>query len=238
MTVDPLLLMPEVDRATERLLRTADRLDDAAARGPSLLPGWTRGHVLTHLARQADAQVNLLTSARTGEVIPAYRDEQARATDIAAGADRSPADLAADLRAAAARLVDACAAMPPQAWSAQVIGRRGPQPAATVLWGRLREVEVHHVDLAAGYAPIDWPAAFAHRLLHEVTADLDGRPGRPALVLRPCERRHELTVGEPEGAPTVSGPAYAIAAWLTGRGDGDGLTVSPDGPLPTPPEWI
>ncbi|MFB9239039.1 maleylpyruvate isomerase family mycothiol-dependent enzyme [Plantactinospora siamensis] len=238
MTVDPLVLLPEVDRATERLFRTADGLDDAAARDPSLLPGWSRGHVLTHLARSADAYGRLLTSARTGARVPAYPNDEARAADIAAGADRSAADLAADVRAAAARFADACAGMPPEAWAAEVIVRGRPQLAATLVWGRLREVEVHHADLDAGYAPDDWPAAFALRLLHEVVADLGHRPGSSALVLRPDEGRHELTVGEPEGAPAISGPVNRIAAWLIGRSEGAGLTVSPDGPLPTPPEWI
>src|SRR6266511_2471447 len=70
MTVDPLVLMTDVDQATEALLRTAEALDDGAVAAPSLLPGWTRGHVLTHLARQADAITNLLTWARTGVDTP------------------------------------------------------------------------------------------------------------------------------------------------------------------------
>ena len=58
MTADPLLLAAEVARSDERLLATARELDIAA---PSLLPGWTRGHVITHIARNADGYVNLLT---------------------------------------------------------------------------------------------------------------------------------------------------------------------------------
>ena len=41
------------------------RMAGEAFRAPSALPGWTRAHVLTHLARNADAMVNLLTWART-----------------------------------------------------------------------------------------------------------------------------------------------------------------------------
>jgi maleylpyruvate isomerase len=238
VTADPLVLVPEVDRATDRLLRTVEALDEAAVRGPSLLPGWTRGHVLTHLARSADAHVNLLTTARTGEQIPAYASDDARAADIEAGSGRSAADLLADLRASAARFADAVTAMSPQDWAAVVPHRRGPQLAATLVWSRLREVEVHHVDLSAGYDLTDWPEAFGLRLLHEVVADLGKRPGTPALVLRPAEGRQELTVGEPEAAPTIAGPVYELAGWLIGRAPGTGLTVTPDGKLPTPPEWI
>ncbi|MEU8615746.1 maleylpyruvate isomerase N-terminal domain-containing protein, partial [Actinoplanes sp. NPDC048791] len=72
MTVDPLVLMTDVDQATERLIRTAEGLEDSAMSAPSALPGWTVGHVLTHVARNADAYTNLLTWARTGVETPAY----------------------------------------------------------------------------------------------------------------------------------------------------------------------
>ena len=42
------------------------RMGDDAFAAPSALPGWSRAHVLTHVARNADAMINLLTWARTG----------------------------------------------------------------------------------------------------------------------------------------------------------------------------
>ncbi|MFF9641495.1 maleylpyruvate isomerase N-terminal domain-containing protein [Kitasatospora aureofaciens] len=51
---DPAAELARIHAATGLLLRTAARLCDADARAPSLLPGWSRGHVLTHLARNAD----------------------------------------------------------------------------------------------------------------------------------------------------------------------------------------
>jgi maleylpyruvate isomerase len=238
VTVDPLQLMPEIDRATDRLLRSATALDETGITGPSTLPGWSRGHVLAHLARNADAHVNLLTSARTGENIPAYPSEAARDADIETGAGRSLAAQLDDLRAATARFAQAVSAMPAEAWTAMVQHRQGPRVAATLTWGRLREIEVHHVDLAAGYRTADWPEAFSLRLLHEVATDLSGRPDAPALLLLPAEPGHQLAIGDAEGAPTVAGPAHELAGWLTGRSPGDNLTVTPDGPLPTLPTWI
>ncbi|MDP9404828.1 MAG: maleylpyruvate isomerase N-terminal domain-containing protein, partial [Actinomycetota bacterium] len=41
--------------ATERLLTTTAGLGDDAVAGPSALPGWSVGHVLGHLARNADS---------------------------------------------------------------------------------------------------------------------------------------------------------------------------------------
>ncbi|HEX6970063.1 MAG TPA: maleylpyruvate isomerase family mycothiol-dependent enzyme [Micromonosporaceae bacterium] len=234
---DPLVLLTEVDRATERLLRTAESLDDDAMAEASLLPGWTRGHVLTHLARNADALLNLLTWARTGVVTPAYRDARQRERDIEAGATRPRAEQVADIRDSAARLAAAGDAMPAAAWAAVLDLPDGPQPAALIVWRRLREVEVHHVDLAAGYGPADWPEAFSHRLLHEAVADLGGRDDFPSLVLEPGEAGHRLICGEPDGAPILSGPTWALAAWLIGRANGERLIRTPPGPLPTPPHW-
>ena len=231
MTVDPLVLMTDVDQATERLIRTAEAMDDGAVSAPSALPGWTVGHVLTHVARNADAYTNLLTWARTGVETPAYASPAARTDGIDAGADRPVAEQIADLREAHERFADAAAAMPAEAWTF-FLAPTGAS-AAAVPWARLREVEVHHVDLGRGYTPEDWSDAFALRLLREVVTgftDVD-------VVLRPQGVEHALTIGSPDGAPEVSGPTRSIAAWLAGRSDGGDLTVSPDGPLPRRPRW-
>ena len=233
MTVDPLVLMSDVDQATEALLRTAEAFDEGAVAAPSLLPGWTRGHVLTHLARQADAMTNLLTWARTGVETPAYASAAARAEGIEAGAGRPRAAQIADLREAHERMADAAAAMPAEAWAFHIPGRN--QLAAALPWVRLREVAVHHVDLAAGYTPTDWTDAFALRLLREIVHDAP--PDAPAMVLRPYGIDHPLSIGASRDAPVIGGPTRALAAWLTGRGDGAELTVSPDGELPTPHPW-
>ena len=80
------------------------------------------------------------------------------------------------MRAAHERFADAAAAMPAEAWTFHLPSTG--QSAAAVPWARLREVEVHHVDLGAGYTPADWPDAFALRLLREIVggADRDGPP--------------------------------------------------------------
>jgi maleylpyruvate isomerase len=232
VTVDPLALLPELDRATRRVLDTATGLGDPAT--PSGLPGWTRGHVLTHIARNADSMVNLLTWARTGVVTPQYASRRARDDGIEAGAGRPLPELVADVRDSADRFADAAAALPAGAWFATLTKPGAPSyQAAQVPWRRLREVEVHHVDLAAGYGPADWPESFAHRVLHEVAGMLSG----VSLTLLPSSLGHDVVVGS-GGSPTVAGPAYALAAWLAGRSSGTGLTVDPPGPLPKIPDWM
>jgi maleylpyruvate isomerase len=231
--MDPLVLLTDVDRATEQLLRTASDLDPAAVSSPSLLPGWTVGHVLTHVARNADAYTNLLTWARTGVETLAYASADARNAAIEAGAARPLREQIEDIRAAHERFADAGAAMPAEAWTFHLdfVGL----PAAGVPWARLREVEVHHVDLGVGYTPADWSDAFALRLLREIVSGAG--PGTPPMILRPYGIEHALTIGDAATPPVISGPTKSIAAWLTGRADGGDLTVSPDGELPTPARW-
>src|SRR5215467_6634543 len=170
--------------ANDRLLATTTGLSDARAREPSRLPGWTRGHVLTHIARNADGMVNLLTWARTGTQTPMYASAESRAADIEAGAGRPAADLSADLRSSAVAFAAAAAAMPGDAWTAQVRMLHGPPfPALGVLDRRLSEVEIHHVDLGADYSPADWPEDFVADALPRVADSFTGRDDAPRCLV-------------------------------------------------------
>jgi maleylpyruvate isomerase len=237
VTADPLVLVPEIDRATTRLIESARTFDGAGVAAPSLLPGWTRGHVLAHVARNADSCVNLLTWARTGVETPQYTSAEVRVADIESGAVH-PLDVQlADLHDSAARFTAAVERMPAEAWTVVIRQASGiVAAAANVMWMRLREVEVHHVDLAAGYGPADWPPSFTMRLLHEVATNFADRDGFSVRVDLPDGQT--LHIGpQSEETPAVIGPAPVVAAWLIGRGDGDGLVVKPEGALPPVPVW-
>ena len=176
MTDDPAGLQARLTEATGGLLATAAGLTDGQAREPSLLPGWSRGHVLTHLARNADGLRNLLIWARTGVPTPQYPSQQARDGAIEAGSGRPAGELLADLRESAAAFQAEAAGMPARAWPALVHGIRGREhPAWYTLTRRLSEVEIHHVDLAAGYRAADWPGWFAAESLESVAAGFAGR---------------------------------------------------------------
>ncbi|WP_328408116.1 maleylpyruvate isomerase family mycothiol-dependent enzyme [Nocardia sp. NBC_00403] len=227
-----------VAEATTRFLDTARRLGDSDVTGPSLLPGWTRGHVLAHLARNADSLVNLLIWARTGNETPQYASRQIRDADIEAGAPRPLADQLADNEAAATRWLTLAMAAPPEAWEAIVRTRQGrPIPATEVIWMRLQEVEIHHVDLAAGYQPADWPTDFVTRLLPRAAADLTkaaaSDPGTTAFAIHAIDTDFTATIGAEAPSHTVSGPATSLLAWLIGRSTGADLT----GDLPALPAW-
>lgn len=234
--IDPLAFTADLDHATERLLATAADIDDTAVRAASLLPGWTRGHVLTHLARNADSYGNLLTWARTGIETPQYPSMEARAADITAGAGRPAGEHIADVREACARLDRMIRDLPPAAWTAKIRYNSGREvAAANVVWSRLREVEIHHVDLGLRYVPGDWSEAFTPHLLHEIAANQS--PAGDGFVVRATDLGTKVVIAG-GGGTTVSGPARNLAAWLIGRSDGVGLTVHPAAPLPQVPAWM
>jgi maleylpyruvate isomerase len=233
-------LAERVDVATARVLATAAGLSGDQAREPSWLPGWSRGHVLTHLARNADGLRNLLIWARTGVVTPQYPSLEARNEEIEAGAGRAARELAADFAGSATAFAAQTARLRDRDWAAEVRGGvRGPaHPAWYTLWRRLSELEIHHVDLDAGYRPADWPADFARECLHGAAASFSG-PGSPAALLRAAEDGSEHRIGPPgeEPAITLAGQSYALLAWLLGRSDGSSLNATPAGPLPPVPPW-
>ena len=169
--MDPALqpLSDQIDFAGQRLLGTARIIDDSDLRVPSLLPGWTRAHVLAHLARGADALRNLMIGARTGEPRPAYTSPEARAADIKAAAGQPRADLLDDVAAAANAFRTVSRQLPDAAWATQITWVPGldPFPARELLVRRLVEIELHHVDLGAGYTAADWPDSFLVKRLPE-----------------------------------------------------------------------
>jgi len=237
-------LQARVAIATSSVLRTAAGISDQQAREPSLLPGWSRGHVLTHIARNADSLRNLLIWARSGVVTPQYRSAEARDLDIEAGHSRPTDELVTDMAESAAGLADEAALLADADWGVEVEGLRGPpHPAWFTLWRRLSEVEIHHVDLDAGYRPSDWPTAFTTQCIERVVGNFCD-PDCPPTFLRSSDAAQrgdhdQYRIGPPDVKPaqTVTGPSSLLLAWLIGRSSGSELTADPPGPLPALPPW-
>lgn len=233
---DAATTLDRINAATERLVATAARFTDAEVRAPSLLPAWSRGHVLTHLARNADGGRNLLIWARTGEETPEYPSLAARDEQIEAGAARSTAELVADLRSAAARFATEYRKMPPQAWNRTVRWTRGQERAALrAADSRLSEVLIHHVDLNAGYTPAQWPVGFVRDMLGRVAASFGARDDAPAMRLHTTDIETTYDIGPPRQAPVIKGPQTSLLAWLLGRAQGADLVVHGAAELPRPP---
>jgi maleylpyruvate isomerase len=238
---DVSLWLASVGAATDRLLAASGALTDGQVREPSLLPGWTRGHVLSHIARNADGLGNLLRWARTGTQMPMYASQQAREADIEAGAGRDAAELAADVRNSAAEFAERAASLPAAAWTLPVKALRGGMfPASGILERRLSEVEIHHVDLGTGYQPADWPAEFVADALPRVAGSFCGRQDAPSCRILPDGRGEGFWIGPADGGAeplVVVGTACDLLAWLLGRAPGTGLRVVSGSDLPTLPAW-
>jgi maleylpyruvate isomerase len=193
------------------LLEDTAGIDDATARGASLLPHWTRGHVLTHLARNADSNTGVFLAAQRGEVVDQYPGgAEQRDGDIAAGAGRPAAALVADLVQSVGALEAAWDSTPDSVWR-EGRGRSSSRGAISLdewVFSRWRETEVHHNDLGIGFTWARWSPGYVDEDLRRATAayvDREGELPVAALALVPAER----------------------LAWLMGRHWPDGLHEAP-----------
>lgn len=179
--------------AEDRLANTAATLDDSDVRAPSLLPGWSRSHVLTHLARNADGQARRVEGALRGEGLGKYAGgAEQRRDDIEEGAGRSAREIVADLLTSQAGLRALFEEAEADGWPHGHLTGSESYPVTACPARRLREVEMHHIDLGLSYTAADWPEDY-------VTWDSGSLlPTVPARL--PAEDRR------------------AFLAWLSGRG--------------------
>lgn len=175
---------------------------------PSRLPEWTVGHLLTHLARNADSMVRAVTGAERGAVAERYPGGPGtRDAEIAAGADRPAAALVTDVCDTAAAVDAAFAAT--TRWDGRTREADGRATVVDTLPARRwREVLVHAVDLGLGAEPADWPSLFVRLELR--TMEMRWRAARPLGL-----------TGLPAEALALDPPTRL--AWLYGRVDVDGL---------------
>jgi len=194
--------------AQERLLQSLGGLTDDACRRPSLLPGWTVGHVLTHLARNADSHIRRIEGAARGQVVEQYiGGREGREADIEAGAGRSAAELVDDVRDTASAVERAFRSLPPPAWDRPTKDVAGVvRPANLLPLRRWQEVEVHHADLGLDVTWKDWSDEFVAAYLPHLLAGMGER--LPAGAAAPDLGRV---------------PDREVMAWLFGRHHRDDL---------------
>jgi maleylpyruvate isomerase len=219
-------------------------LSDGELRGPSALPGWTRAHVVAHLALNAEAVGRLATWARTGVQTPMYPSRAQRDADIESFSTRHPRQLRAALAETANELGRELAKLQDAGWAATVRTSQGTAIPATALpWLRARETWLHGVDLAAGAGLAELPRELLGVLLDDVAGELVARPDCPSATLRCTDRIYRRQLGGMQTAAgtTVLGSAAELLGWLTGRDAGAGLrAVGPNGDqaLPRLPRWL
>ena len=207
------------------------------------MPTWPRqspcrtghaGHVLTHIARNADSIARALSGALRGEIVKRYPNgPEGRAADIEAGAGRPVLEQLADVRESADRLDRLFGAVADaDAWDATADSR----PCRSWIRARWQEVEVHRVDADSGYTVDQWPADFVAVLLPRLADRLPDRARRPLrLEVTADGSLNSELVGREWAAPgeepvDVRGPDWAVLAWLTGRTStaGEALTAAPE----------
>ena len=225
--------LEELQEASNRLVRTVDGFKGDDWTGPSGLPGWTRAHVVAHLALNAEGLAAALTGIVQDEPVPMYASQEARDRDIEELAGGDPAELRERLLAGCTLYADAWTATPEDVLGVTFERTAGGPtvPAGATLGMRLREVEIHHADLDAGYSHADWSPRFCEILLVAMTKREWNEPFRVA----PTDLDGTWSYGDGDG-PTVSGTASDLGWWLTGRGSGEGLT-SDRGELPKVGAW-
>lgn len=239
VTPDIPTLIDAVDDASTRLVTAVENTIDTGGvtvfAAPSLIDGWTLGHVVSHLSRNADALRNVLDGAEHGEQRPLYTSREERDAEIEAGARLDTESIARDFEQTTRFFTEKILAAPDDVWTAP-IDLRGPTTADTLLWARLAELEFHHHDLGVDdhLARLDQRqlallfAALQRTYLRTRWSDGSG----PGFVLAPDDMP-PITVGG--GGPTISGAPAAVALWLGGRSDGSDLQT--DGDLPELPAW-
>lgn len=210
--------------ATQRLLGDTISVSDADWRVDSRLPGWTRGHVATHIARQADALARLIQGVRSGSPVPMYAGATQRDDEIEAGAGRSGLDLQIDLDTSAGALSDLFETVADEsAWDGEVELRGGHRtPLRLLPLARLAEVVLHHVDLDIGMDVDDVDEPTAAWLLEWLAFRLRNRPDFPKLRVS-APSGLSVVVGTSGDLVEVSGDAPQLLGWLTGRGGSTSL---------------
>lgn len=208
--------------------------DDAWLGAATGLPGWTRRHVVAHVAANAEALGNLVHWARTGIPTPMYASPEARAAGIEQGARLPVGELMAWLKRSADELATAIDGLTDDQWRRPIVTGQGRTVEATEIpWLRSREVYIHAVDLGS-IAFTDLPRDFLLALCHDVVAKRAGAAG-PAVVLTTTDVPGRWSLGDDDPV-TVTGPLAAIAAYLTGRPNA--LTTVDGPPAPTLPPWL
>ena len=200
----------------QRLLQSLDSMTDDQCREPSALPGWTRGHVLSHLARNAESHVHVLQCAARGEVGEQYvGGAKARKEGIESHAHDSAELLVNAVRRSIYALEGQWAATNSEGWQGHGVNSAGASIAMSdIVFLRWREVEVHHADLALDFTFANWNSTYVrYELDRQVMMWRASKPmgltpvPKIALQLPPNERlAWFLGRTEVEGLPKV--PSY------------------------------
>ncbi|MGC0366569.1 maleylpyruvate isomerase [Rhodococcus sp. 27YEA15] len=223
---------------TEQLTRHLAELRDDEVAEQSVLPGWTRAHLVAHVGYNAAALCRLTDWAATGIETPMYDSVEQRGREIDDGAGDS-VQVLRDRVGDTARLLDEkWHSLSESAWSREVRTIQGRTvPASETIWMRAREVWIHAVDLGNGARFSEIPDPVLRSLVDDVIKAWRNNGLGSGLTLQISEEE-PISIDPDRGRDnqvSISGDLAAVVQWITGRG-AEGVTGLPDGV--DAPRWL
>lgn len=210
--ITPDALLAELHKAADVAASQAGKLADDDVAAPSTLPGWTRGHVLAHIAGISNAMARQLEFAARRETVDLYdggQDGRTKAIEMAAG--HTLAQHREDLDLALERVLRAFDSLDADAWRVPISYRGGVVlDGGFALW---RELVIHTSDLSTGLGPETWSRTFCEQLFDFLAARV---PEGQKFVLQPLGLP-PVTIGTGNRSTVINGMLTDIAAWLAGR---------------------
>jgi len=211
-------------------LATASSLSDEELAAPSLCEGWTRAHVIAHVASSGRALVGLIDWATSGKERPLYASPEARFEAIAAIAALPREELLAEVRDSAATFADEAQRLTGELAAPEVKVAGRELPATSIVALRIAEMVVHHHDLETAWTIEEADPDSLLNALEAVVRAMRAK-GAPGMTLV-TEERDEWVIGD--GALRVESDREGLLKWLA-RGDAAELEAA--GPVPVLPSW-
>lgn len=145
--------------------RRLNELADEDFAGPSLVPGWSRAHVIADVGYQARALTRLIDGALEGAIVPMHESEAARLHEVELGATLATRALRHLSDHAAITLDVAWRDLPEELWAFEVRDQSGHRmPIAETVWLRTHALWLRSIELANGGRAEDAPPEIARRI--------------------------------------------------------------------------
>ena len=222
--------LSRLGRETDMFLATVSSLSDEELAAPSLCEGWTRAHVIAHVASSGRALIGLIDWATSGEERRLYASPEARSEAIADLAALPREELLAEVRDSAAAFAGEAERLTGELAAPEVkVGGR-ELPATSIVALRIAEVVVHHHDLDTAWTIEE---ADPDSLLNAIEAVVRAMraKGGPGMTLA-TEERDQWIIGN--GALHIESDREGLLKWLA---RGDAAHIEAEGPVPALPSW-
>jgi maleylpyruvate isomerase len=222
-----------VQQGTATFAKTLSELSEAQLREASLLPDWSRAHVVAHTSRNAQGLGRLATWALTGEETLMYPSREFRNMQIEETVEFTDTQLRELFNSTAHdlehRFDDLDQA---NAWGNEIRNFQDQQVSADwVVWLRVREVWIHLIDLGAGVTFDDLPDDLQTELLGDVASGMAARDELPSVRFSYGDNTWMFG----EGNEVLEASPAALLGWLLGRPQAADVPIAN---APQLPRWL